>query len=71
MPIEDRFDVPFVAALALKEKQIQPLNAGLGNASFSEKKPCYLKSEYILTKELAEFNTWGPDQVNERQERLA
>lgn len=48
-------------------------NNKLGNASFAVKAPVLAQSDLILTAEVADVvdGSWGPDAVQERQERLA
>lgn len=50
-----------------------PINndADVGNKKFFVKQPFYLNAPFELTKEIATFQDWGPDQIAERQEGLA
>ena len=54
--------------LALLKKT---LNSEIGNNGFDEKKPFYESSDFKLTSSIAEFEDWGIDEINERQEHLA
>jgi len=49
----------------------KPLNADAGDGPFKDKKKFYEKSKYELTKTLKEYADWGPDQIEERQRKLA
>jgi hypothetical protein len=46
-------------------------NRDLGNMSFDEKKSVYNRSGYDLTREVAQYERWTPDEIKERQARLA
>lgn len=46
-------------------------NVELGNVSFKEKKIILAISPMGITKEVAQYKTWGPDQIKERQVKLA
>jgi hypothetical protein len=46
-------------------------NAHIGNKPFNEKKTALAKSTYQLTSEVAMNNSWGPEQIEERQKKLA
>jgi hypothetical protein len=46
-------------------------NAVAGNSSFSTKRRHYADSTFILTKEIADKRQWGPNEIDERQKRLA
>jgi hypothetical protein len=46
-------------------------NANLGDKSFAEKRAVYAESPFKLTEKVAAFETWGPDQINQRQRDLA
>jgi len=46
-------------------------NSIIGNSSFSTKKPVLAKSGYLLTKEVANDDEWGPLEITARQQRLA
>lgn len=47
------------------------LNRKIQNGEFSHKKPELLKSELLITKEVAESDAWGTKEISERQERMA
>ena len=47
------------------------LNRNLRNNSFDEKRKVYETSEYLLTHEIAEEQTWGPAEIEKRQRRLS
>lgn len=47
------------------------LNSEIGNSSFDSKKEYYEKSSFSLTKSLANYETWSPETINERQKELA
>ena len=51
----------------LKAKQ----NSVIGSKPFSEKLPAYRKSAFVLTQEVAKVETWGVQQIEERQKELA
>lgn len=55
--------------LALLKKRIN--NKEVANGIITEKSPFYEKSEYQLTKELKDFDSWGPAEITERGKRLA
>jgi len=57
-----------IGNLALLKRKI---NSEIGNAGFDAKKPFYKESEYALTSELAKYDSWGIDQIQERQKELA
>jgi hypothetical protein len=46
-------------------------NSIAGNAPFSDKKQILQESTFLLTSEVAKYDTWGPEQIAERQQRLA
>jgi Protein of unknown function (DUF1524) len=46
-------------------------NAKVGNRNFDEKKKIYAVSPFEVTKPVAKFKTWGPDEIDERQKTLA
>jgi hypothetical protein len=46
-------------------------NVGGGNKSFKEKLPIYKSSPLLLTQEIANNTTWGPEQIAARQEIMA
>lgn len=46
-------------------------NSKLGNSSFAEKKKVLAESSLILTRRVGKFQSWGPDDVTERQLELA
>ncbi len=46
-------------------------NSAIGNRPFEEKKSTLAKSTFLLTKEVAQQDTWGPTEITNRQERLA
>lgn len=47
------------------------LNSEIGNNGFEAKKPFYESSDFILTSNISDFDEWGIDDINERQEHLA
>lgn len=47
------------------------LNSDIGNSSFDDKKSYYEQSNFELTKQLAEFESWNTDEISKRQEELA
>ena len=58
-----------IGNLALMKSQP---NVEIGNASFSEKRPHYAKSEYKLTARIAaDFTDWNVEEISKRQEGLA
>jgi hypothetical protein len=46
-------------------------NSELGNLAFEEKRATLAASEFILTKQVGESPTWGPAEIDARQEALA
>jgi hypothetical protein len=46
-------------------------NSNLGNSEFEEKKAVYKQSAYLLTKQVGNYNTWGAEEIKDRQEKLA
>jgi hypothetical protein len=46
-------------------------NSDLGNCTFAVKKAAYRDSPYELTRQIAKAETWGPEQITERQKVLA
>jgi hypothetical protein len=46
-------------------------NAAIGRDSFRDKKQYFKKSAFILTSEVARRSTWGVDEINDRQKKLA
>ena len=47
------------------------LNNNIGNKTFAEKKPVIAESTFVLTQEVAKYDTWGPVEIEERQKKLA
>lgn len=47
------------------------INTSIKNGSFSEKKPHYLQSEILLTKDLATYENWSEETINSRQEIIS
>jgi hypothetical protein len=43
----------------------------IGNKLFAEKKLIYAASPLVLTQEVADYDDWGPVQIDQRQARLA
>lgn len=70
-PLKHRDD--FVSRLGNLTLLEAPINRELGNADYAKKVPAYAKSEYGLTRQIAQDapEDWTPDQVNLRQKRLA
>lgn len=46
-------------------------NGKVRSASFTEKRPVYEDTPYVLTKEIARFSTWGAEEIVDRQDRMA
>lgn len=46
-------------------------NSMIGNKSFADKKPILKASGYLLTSQIADKNSWGVNEINERQIKLA
>jgi hypothetical protein len=46
-------------------------NVAGGNEDFDVKRKLYETSDFILTSQISEYETWGPQQITERQEQLA
>ena len=47
------------------------LNGEVGNVKFADKKPAYLSSPFVLTREIGEAVDWNVTQIELRQKRLA
>lgn len=47
------------------------VNRALGNAGFEEKKEVYAQSDLLLTRRVAEFDTWNRETVDKRQREMA
>lgn len=46
-------------------------NSKIGNKSFDDKKPAFEDSPYIATDQLTKYNDWGPNEITDRQNKLA
>ena len=46
-------------------------NVKIGNKGFEEKKDFYRRSPFLTTQWVAEYSQWGPDEINNRQSKLA
>jgi hypothetical protein len=46
-------------------------NSRIGNKKFDDKKPYFKDSPYIMTDYISKYESWGPDEINERQKELA
>lgn len=46
-------------------------NVKIGNKGFSEKKAVYSDSPFITTQWVADYNQWGPEEISDRQKKLA
>jgi hypothetical protein len=51
----------------LRENQ----NRSIGNAPFARRREAYAQSGYNVTRMVAEYDSWGPDEIRGRQEELA
>jgi hypothetical protein len=47
------------------------LNAEIRSGPFHSKKPTYADSDFLITKELDSVETWGIEQIQERQKSMA
>lgn len=47
------------------------VNGEIANKAFVAKKPIYQECPLSITSEIASFNKWGPDEIEERQAALA
>jgi hypothetical protein len=47
------------------------INVEAGNDGFDDKKPRFAESDFKLTSELAQYDAWGPDEIEFRQKALA
>jgi uncharacterized protein with ParB-like and HNH nuclease domain len=47
------------------------LNSDIGNGGFIAKKPFYSESEYQLTSTLSVYDSWGIDEISQRQKELS
>ena len=45
-------------------------NISASNDLFDQKKERYLKSDIIDTREIAKYDKWGPEEIDERQSEL-
>src|SRR5262249_28555207 len=57
-----------IGNLALLKSNV---NNNIGNTSFTDKKPHYTASEYVLTKNITKYNSWEPKDIEDRQAALA
>ena len=46
-------------------------NEDIGNADFDEKKATYSQSTYQITSGICGYTTWGPNEIDDRQQQLA
>ena len=46
-------------------------NVRVANTSFSEKRPIYKENLFALTKVVASYETWGTDEIEEQQSKMA
>jgi hypothetical protein len=46
-------------------------NGDIGNLPFDKKRPVLVASSLLLTQEVGTYLTWGPDEVDQRQKKLA
>jgi hypothetical protein len=46
-------------------------NVKIGNKKFEDKKAEYVKSPYITTQWASKYDQWGPDEITDRQKKLA
>jgi hypothetical protein len=46
-------------------------NVKLGNKAFTEKVIIYNDCPQLLTQAIAEYDNWGPEQIEDRQAKLA
>lgn len=46
-------------------------NTLIGNSKFDVKKPILQESAYLLTSEVANYSTWGINEISDRQKKLA
>jgi hypothetical protein len=46
-------------------------NSVIGNASFAEKKPMLAASAFLTTQDIAQYKTWGAEEIQKRQRELA
>ncbi len=46
-------------------------NAQIGNLTFEEKRSAYENTAFEITRMIADYDTWGLDQINDRQQKLA
>lgn len=47
------------------------MNVAIGNGGFSEKRQAYQKSNITITKQVAEYQSWSLDEINDRQAKMA
>jgi hypothetical protein len=47
------------------------VNVKIGNKTFQEKKPFFKDSPFLTTQEIATYEKWGPEEIKDRQEKLA
>jgi hypothetical protein len=46
-------------------------NVQLGNLAFEKKRATFSQSSYSVTKQVAQYETWGLEQIRSRQAELA
>ena len=46
-------------------------NVSLGNKPFAEKRPIYRDSSFLLAQEVGNSPSWGPAEIDARQQKLA
>jgi hypothetical protein len=46
-------------------------NTQIGSKSFDTKKNTFKGSEFILTSQITEYNSWGIKEIEDRQKNLA
>lgn len=47
------------------------INRGLGNATYTEKRSTYAESDFVITRNIAEYDEWDETAIAERQRWLA
>ena len=57
-----------IGNLALTKMRI---NSDVGNDGFHEKRSFYANSDFQLTSSIADFDNWGPEEIEKRQKELA
>jgi hypothetical protein len=47
------------------------VNSVIGNSDFATKKPFFMQSSFVTTKNIGNYQEWGIEQIDDRQKKLA